>query len=325
MIRDATNATRWLLTLYTSELSFLFHLPIFLVPILPVDDYYPSSMNEKLGMIKNNIRSAESRKKVLQQRPTTQTWFNFSIVHTCICIIRLLLNSIGTILIWMSLDTIAPAVTSGDDQKNIEYVSQTLHALHHSNTAKLGGYMFLASLGLWLLAYAHHRYHLIRVMKHTPEKVRFPRYLYTICHVGLFNFFLDIPDINIPVTFLTKWVIRGLNVIAGNVFVFVYTIERLMTFAWGCYPTHTTIYGYKYGVCPRYLNNPQNVLSSVCDQDGVVCGNENIEWRSLYTHTIHLCGMLVLYSFILYFILTLDTRIRYYRSFHLFVMEMKTE
>lgn len=324
---DPTNAstvTRWLFPVFTSEISFLFRLPIFLVPVLPADmvvlaqtqNYLKSTAFRVNNEWTEAVSAYEKRQAALYARPTLRKYVNFATVHTVFAILGLVLNFIWLVLWWVALENIAPFADASSHSAKRHYINQSVNALFHTHPGRAGSWILLASVLLYIVQYLHHRHHLVRLALHHPghPETRLPRHLYILTHLSIINFLLDIPDINVPTSRFTRVFVVTANIIAGSVFVVAFVLQQPMTEAWGCYAPGTPYTGLKYGLCPRFLDDPQNVLPPVCDQTGVECGDGVARWKDMFVHDIHVAYIVLVVSFIVYLPLTLDNRIRFYRS-----------
>jgi hypothetical protein len=240
-------------------------------------------------------------------------------------VLRLATNCTALWLMWAAVAQVAPATNEGDHRAATHYAGQTIHALATNRMAQYAAWMMLGSTALWMMAYAHHRHHLIRIALHDTASIdtKVPHSLYTLCHVSILNFALDIPDLHVPTNMFSHYVILALNVVAGSVFVVAFTLQQPMAFAWGCYAPNTPIKDLDFGVCPRFIDNAQDVLPPVCDQPGVLCGEGVQVWKGLFAHDIHVAGSMVFASFLLYLPLTLDARVRFYETEHSLLRDNK--
>lgn len=249
----------------------------------------------------------------LKSPTSDRKYYIFYVGMTAITLCRLLLNFTGFFLILWAIRDFAPQTTDYSVEADLpyEYTMQTFYVLRMHPTATAGGWCLLASTLLHLVAYVTHRNHLIRKVLHENSHDELSVPIFWTSHVSVLNWLFDIPGIGVPTV---KWVhvlILLINITAGLVFFCALWFERPMTLAWGCYAPDTPITELKFGLCPQYMNDPQNAHPPVCDQPGARCGEEAIRWKNMLGHAFLHAGVILMFSLALYFI-SVSTKARFY-------------
>jgi len=287
---DAKNATSWLRPFFFSILSFVFHLPLFLVQA--PETFSTDEHKDADGPITRKIfLSYEKSSKVL-------------------AITRRVINIVASGLYYASLQHVAPAKTEA--QSNGVYFTQTTYALRGAVAANI---LMFISLGLWLLTYIYMRYHYVRLSMHHPTStaLKVPHVLYYIVCFDPVNFSLDIPGLGLSVAFYTCVIVRLINIIYGSIYAFLYVCEMPMIKCWGCYQKGTAIEDLDLGLCascPRL--SAQDVLPSVCDHAEVECGRGDLLWQDMLSEDIWLSTTLLTVSGCIYLFYNCSRRLEYY-------------
>lgn len=195
------EATRWLQCIFASELSFILHLPLLIVP-------------EWVGP--PPIGPGDKRRPLkFEEYSTPRTDYNFAVLHTliavrcrgcaatsvacshCLCrqVVRIVLHIVIAILVWLPLREVVLAAEPYGNRATSVYIGEVFSALADSALASVAGYILIVSTGLWFLAYIHFRAHFARLEK--QSRVAIPEDLYWFCHIGVLNFVLDLPDFRV--------------------------------------------------------------------------------------------------------------------------------
>lgn len=203
-VQDTLDATKWLTSIYTSEVSFLLHLPLFITISTPDDIYSaptpttsptdPGNITpferlanitlQKLVSLWNKLKSSEYKTQQLwrEKHPSPKPYFQLVIFA-----IRTILNFSAMVMIFWEL-----RVDSGKTS------AQIAHSVFHSRTSRYGWYFLLASLILYVVSFVHQRYHLMQIVSKSTSSndiiIRhFPNKLYWLAHLSVLNFSLDLP------------------------------------------------------------------------------------------------------------------------------------
>jgi hypothetical protein len=340
MLIDPTTArtsTRWIVPVFTSELFFLFRLPILLIPALPAD-MIDALVETQLSGARSRfdggnrsewwatIRSEQARRAALYTRPTLRKYINMVSIHTALAIIGLVLNIIWLAMWWAAISHVTPATSRADHSALRHYVDQTLEAITNTRLGHTGSWFLMVSVILYFVQYAHYRHHLVRLATHYPghPDTLLPRYIYILAHFSVINYVFDIPDIDVPTTKLSRIIIMTINLVAGSILAVALIIEEPFTEAWGCYPPGTSYVDLDSGMCPRFLDNPQDVLPPVCTVPGAECGQEVVRWKHELSDSVHQAQMAVTIGVFVYLILTIDSRIRFYKESAMFLQAVST-
>lgn len=260
---SAETATRWLLTVYTNELNWLFCWSYAMIKPAP---YHPptETFQDRLSRWWSAIKSPESRKAHLYAPVTKRKYYAFYVSMTFIVLLRLMLNFAGFFLVIYAIRDFAPSSTDYSESANLpyqcvprharahpvhthrchrvdRYTLQTFHALATHRLAKIGGWCLLASTGLHVVAYTMHRYHLVRLLQHGDTSEGFSTPAYWFGHIGLINWILDVPGFRVPTVGWVHILIFLINVTAGLVFFCAYYFQEPVTLAWGCYAPGTPV------------------------------------------------------------------------------------
>lgn len=280
------KSVSWLLSLYTSEFFFLFHLPLFVE--LPEGVRKPPKANS-LSLASRQGRIAYIR----NGRHYPHPWFQLGVF---IC--RSALNL--TWLVFIFYDLRASPIWEGT------------HLHHISRIFKLGPgwYCFFASTVLYVISYLHQRYHLTREEADNPGSVSISVPLYWLSHLSIINFSLDFPSGPVPSTQISRALICIINAIALCIVAFVTIFEEPFIEAWDCYREGTPITKHEYGLCPMYLGR---TVSPVCDQPHIRCGRERVMAHSEMQYALSIAQMFLSASFAIYLI-SINTKITYWRT-----------
>lgn len=208
-LQPQTDATKWLTTIYLSEVSFLLHTPLFIKldsklniyaeePPPPVPDWaqnaptntffgiYARNFLGRVNRLQQKIRSAEFRFKRMwhQRHPRPLPLFQIAIFS-----IRSILNFTALVFIFWNL-----RIDTGKD------TSEMTHEVLHSKQAVIGWRLLLASFVIYILSYFHQRYHLMQLITKASSSdqiiaLHFPVRLYWLAHLSIINFSLDFPGV----------------------------------------------------------------------------------------------------------------------------------
>ena len=123
-------------------------------------------------------------------------------------------------------------------------------------------------MALYLASYAHALHY--RARSPAPVPVAANKLLFLVAHVGVINFFFELPGRGIKAVQIARALQLALTLTIGIVFAFTFFTITPLEDAWGCYaPGHVVSLGsYKYGTCP-----PPNTLTTACRfKPTVQCG-----------------------------------------------------
>ena len=275
---EAKHATSWLRPFFFSVLSFIFHLPEFLV--LPPENFSNEEHKDAYGPI------------------TKKVFLSYEKIHTWLARARRVLNIVATGLFFASLDNVAPA--KSEAQSTSVYFSQTAYAL---GGAKAAFILFYISLGLWIITFIYMRVHYARLAMHHPTSpaLKAPRIFYYLICFDPINFSLDLPGLGHSVVLYTCIAVRLLNIVYGSIYVFAYVCEMPMVKCWGCYQRGTSIADLDDGLCascPRL--SAQDVLPSVCDHAEAECGRGVLLWQDMLAHDMMIASTMLTISVCIY-------------------------
>jgi len=270
------------------------------------------TFNQRLKRWWSTVRNPDKRRSHMKSPVGPRKYYTFYLSQSILVLLRILLNFAG---FWLISNAIGDVVLRTDDYSATAdipyiYVSQTVHALQHSTYAHAGGWLLLASTILHLISYANHRYHLVRTID-IDGNAEFPAAWFWLAQVSVINWFFDISGVGVPTVQWTHIFILLFNLTGTLVFVCILYFEEPLTLAWGCYAPGTPIAELKYGLCPGYINNPQNAHTPVCDQPGSRCGEEVIRWKTMYRHIMVEAFYVVMASVALY-ATSIGAKINYY-------------
>jgi hypothetical protein len=334
MLIDPTNAetaTRWVVPIFSSEIFFLFRLPILLIPVLP-----PEMINALVDMrggdgresssFRDSISSDEKRREALYARPSVGKYLNMSTVHTAFAVIGLVLNTVWLALWWVAIKGVTPATSRDDHSALRHYIDQTLGAILYTKLGHAGSWVLLSSVILYFFQFRHYKHYIVRLAMHYPghRESQLPRHLYILSHVSVVNFLFDIPDINLPTTRLTAFLVRTINLYAGLTLSWTLVFIQALTEAFGCYLPGTPYYKLNSGLCPRFLNNPQDVLPPACEAPGSICGSEEVRWKTILAYELHYAFLTLVVSFSIYLVLSVGTRMRFFHTSSRFLVDLST-
>lgn len=334
---NAQTATRWILVIFSSEVSFLFRLPVFLIPTLPeevINDGINFKLQNRQKRFFNNeedsffdlVSSDKKRHDALYKKPTHRKYLNMVTVQIVLSLLGLGINIVWWFFWWLAVQKVTPYADRDKHNALKMYTDETLHAITSSRAGHYGTYMMMVSIFLYFLQYIHYRHYLVRLAIHYPNhsQVKLNRRMYILSHISLFNFILDVPDINVPTTKLSAAITRTLVLVAGLIFVFTFMFLEPLTMAYGCYSPLSTYKDIIYGLCPAFFSNndPQQQITTVCDQKGVMCGSERMLWKTQLAYELHYAKLVLFAAFTLYSILTIETRILFYNTARRFLYDV---
>ena len=117
---SAATATRWLLTVYTNELNWLFCWSYWLVE--PAQ-YVPSDETflQRLRNWWHTIKSSKKTESHLMSPITKRKYFAFYAAQTFIAVTRLALNLTGFMLILDAIGDTSPSSTDQSVEANLPY------------------------------------------------------------------------------------------------------------------------------------------------------------------------------------------------------------
>lgn len=268
-------------------------------PYSPPSESFVDRFLRWLHLMKN---PKEQKSSLYKSTLNDRKYYAFYVGMTALTLTRLLLNFSGFFLILTAIDDYAPNENDYSENADLpyEYATQTFYVLQSHYLAKIAGWLFLASTFLHVAAFLAHKHFLMIEFHSATEKDIFSVPDYWFGHLSLLNWIFDIPGIGVPTSRLIHIVIILINFTAGVVFAVAYWLEEPMTLAWGCYQPGTHIADMKYGLCPAYINDPQNAHPPVCDQPGVRCGEEEIRWKTILKHTLAHSGFILSISLAIY-------------------------
>jgi len=315
----AKKATQWLTTIYFSELGFL-GLPYFMISVPEGPIKFPRFSFE--GWF-NRIRRrwSQSSDSPTPLPSAVRIYWSYSIVF----FIRGILNTVGFALILSETPNISSEVPYNPrlydpDRKSMsptEVLELYGDATVSTAASRAGWWVLLASLIIHFISYTHHKRLLERALLQADTETFGPNpgeiwpRLYTLCHLGLFNFVLDFPSWTVPSTQEGRWLCTFVNVLAGLVIVFTVFVTQPFESAWGCYPSKSSVEDLQYGLCPAFFSN-EAAFQPVCDQPGVRCGEGIIRDRAVFRHAVAIAQSLLSVSVAVY-ILSIQEKVSYYR------------
>jgi len=185
------ESTRWIQCAFTSIISFIFHLPILLVPpdaadqkVLYKADDTPRHSHRKQPSILDVLRA-----KHFHSNPHAAE--NFYWIHHSIFTIRIIIHVVVYTIVWIPLSNVKLGVTT---QRNsvTAYIGETFSQIRSSPYVHAASWLMLASTLLWIATYIHFRWHFARLA--TTDPVPINRTLYALLHLDPINFIFDIPD-----------------------------------------------------------------------------------------------------------------------------------
>lgn len=289
--KEERESISWLLSLYTSEVFFLFHLPLF----VEIPYRTPVETTSSTYSLSNRLeRAAFIRDGYHQPRP----WFQLLIF-----VLRSILNLL--FLIYVTIDLKMSKLWTLEEPHHV-------FDIFKGHNGQMGLFCLLLSAGLYVLSYIHLRFHLIHVESKSPGSVVIPEKLYWLSHFSIINFSLDLPAASVPSVRLSRLLVCVLNIIAIGIIVFVAVFEKQFIDAWQCYPEGTGVKDLKYGLCPAFLGVK---TSPICDQPGIRCGRETNRYDSTFSSTITLCRHILCVSLAVY-IVSITPKIQYWKTLH---------
>lgn len=311
---SSSAATHWLFCLYTNEFNWLFCWSYFTMVTPTAYSPPATSFNERFSSWLKMVKDPTLRNARLYEAPlSNRKYYIFYASMSAITILRLALNFAGFMLVLLSLYDYAPNLNDYSENADLpyEYTMQTFRVLESHHLAKIGGWCFLASTILHVVAYLVHKNMLMRLLHHGSPDEAFSVPHYFAGHISIINWLLDVPGFYVPTTTWIHILILLINLTAGFIFFCALWFEKPMTLAWGCYAPGTRIRDLSYGLCPQYINDPQNAHPPVCDQPGVRCGEEGIRWKNLMRESIIQTGFIMVVSLALY-LTSISARSRFY-------------
>ena len=275
---EPKHATSWLRPFFFSILSFIFHLPEFLVQ--PPENFSNENHKEAYGPI------------------TKKIYLSYETIHTWHARAPRALNIVASGLYYASLENVAPAKTEA--QSTSVYVSQAAYALGGAEAAFI---LLYISTGLWIVTFAYMRVHYARLSMHHPTSpaLKVPRKFYYLVCIDPINFSLDLPGLGHSVVLYTCIAVRLLNIVYGSIYLFAYFCEMPMVECWGCYQRGTSIKDLDDGLCASCpLLSAQDVLPSVCDHAEAECGRGALLWQDMLAHDIWIANTVLNISLCIY-------------------------
>lgn len=206
-MRNRLLGPDWADAVFTSELGFVLHLPIF-----------------------------------IQYSGAPQP---ASVVELFIFFTRLGLHSIALpLLVWDSRKTL--------------WSWETLNSALHGTHTHTAWTLLVVSFGLYLFAYAIHKYKRPSDTAHAVQPV-----LYGTAHLSVLNFLLDLPGRNVPTARRSHTLLVLVNFVAGCVLFVVYATATPLQEAWGCYQPSliNSLRDYNRGLCPGDPTSTANICT----------------------------------------------------------------
>lgn len=286
--KDERRAVKWLLSLYTSEIFFFLHLPLFVE--LPAGDRVPPKKDD------TNLSSRLGRIAYIRNgRHYPRQWF-----QPLIFLLRTGLNLACLYFLFYDLRT--SSIWTGSELHKITTI--------FTNYSAIGVWCFVASLLLYVISYLHQRYHLVSEQEKNPGIVEIPTRLYWFSHLSILNFSLDFPGASVPAAQVSRAIVCIINVIAVLIVLFVVFFEEPFLEAWDCYAAGTPIDGHEYGLCPAFLHRD---VSPVCDQPGIRCGRERTMAHAEFQSSLETAHLFLSFSFAVY-LTSITTKINYWKT-----------
>ena len=273
--------------------------------MIPAAPYSPplEGITDRFLRWLNLVKNLSQNKKTLYQSALSgRKYYAFYVGMTILTILRLILNFTGFFLIYTAISDYAPHENDYSESADLpyEYATQTFYVLQTNYLSTIAGWCFLASTFLHVAAYIAHKHFLILQLNSNKPKASFSVPDFWIGHISILNWVFDLPGIGVPTSTLTHIVIILINISAGLIFAAALWMEKPITLAWGCYQPGTSIIDLKYGLCPSYINDPQNAHPPVCDQPGVRCGEAEIRWKTILKQTLAQSGFILSISVAIY-------------------------
>lgn len=232
------DGVRWLRTIYTSELSFFFHLPIFLE--LSSDKYKNANPLFQITVfVLRFICNTIALIYLLYDSRTQELW----VKHPDGLIVNMVSSEYSSIG-WYAL--LASTI--------LYYISYQHQKLHISK-----------------LMFEQCQKYAIIDESNIPDTFEFPANLFFLSMFSFINFVFDLPASGVPATIFSRFIVCGINIVCVSILLFVIFFEEPFIKAWGCYPSYNGISDYNFGMCPAFYGRTS---ASCCDQPGVRCGKE---------------------------------------------------
>ena len=117
---NAETATRWLLTVYTNELNWLFCWSYWLIE--PCKYVAPDeTLGERFSRWWKTVRSAKETERHLSSPVSKRKYFAFYVAQTILALTRLVLNFVGFMLILDSIRNVSPQSKDENVEANLPY------------------------------------------------------------------------------------------------------------------------------------------------------------------------------------------------------------
>jgi hypothetical protein len=195
--------------------------------------------------------------------------------HILVAFLRRCITIAIIALVFVSIYNIKPYATISEAATSA-YISQTVLGLYHSPYKIAMGVLFAISSLLWIGAGVDMQVH---VATNQPP---LPKLLFFFAHLSIINFVFDIVDHRVAGNFYVRIYLVLSNLVVGSMLTVLLVVQRPLILGWGCYPDGTLVKDLKYGLCFAYDGDSERVLGPACAEDGNVCGEEEIRWKTLY-------------------------------------------
>jgi hypothetical protein len=282
-----------LIPIYTSDISFILHLPILLVPRYNYDwrilvpKWFKSRKNE----------------------PHESQLALFVALQVLIFITRISILVAISILIWNEIDSLEVASEPGQNKIKQTFI-ELLHRIRTSSTIYTCGWLFLSSTILWYISYRH----VVFYYKSSKQNLRLPQRLQTISRYSIINFVLAVPDWGIPKLILPVLFVIICGISAGSLLWFLIEVRQPLIDCWGPYPLDSPLTNLDAGCGPDFFNDPQRPFTTACTKPGNICGESVNRWKNAYVHTMSLAGLILFISALVFFIYNPPLRSEYYNA-----------
>lgn len=306
------HAVHWLGAIYSSEVFFLFGLPLLLVHQPSFDavtsSKAPLSFRQKIQRWWKSISDRKHREKFLLTGSSDYSYAKFAVL-------MVFLTVVGSAFKLTALGLITTEAAEIKSTTTSQFKDYTDIVFKWEN-----GRWFVAAVVVHFVQYLVHLYHLAECIVSSTEARREDAILnlpmYAFAHLSIVNFSLDLPGSFIANVRLTNSIVILINIVGISMLFFLWFAEKPISECWGCYPPWFNINEYKYGPCPAFLSkhNPENALAAVCtDVNGARCDTEATRWTATLAHAWSIARILLFTSGSFY-IWSIPTKVEYYST-----------
>lgn len=293
---SARHTTAWIVCVYTSILSFLFHLPSVLVP-----DARPTKSPEHTEFF---------------GPVTTRIYKSYVYVQRTIALVRVSSHLVICFLLWSVIADVKAYRDPG--QGTLVYATEVWRAIYASWAGHIAFYILCGSIGLWIVGMGHMYIHLIRLAMHTPDanEIILPKGLYSFCHIDPINFVFQVPAWGVPAGAFMSILIFLVSVSMGIYYTVTVTTEENQILCWGCFKLGISIYDLNYGWCSSCpLLTEEDITPPSCDQANTLCGEGKELWDNIYSYTLSVMEQVLVVAFLVHFVYLRKRRIDHYNEY----------